>query len=117
MTSSRLCEIRCKFNQLGLSLFKAFVNTAYRRHISIILMYLKTSAIFRYRRAQIRTFQDKMRCKLRHRTRCVCRGPWLHKVSACINTPVTSAVSVYEWQSESGWGLARALSAHQCRLA
>ena len=52
----KLCEIRCKFNQLGLRLFKA-----YRRYISIILMYLKTNAIFRYRHAQIRTFQDKMR--------------------------------------------------------
>ena len=56
-----LCEIRCKFNQLGLRLFKAFMNTAYRRYISIILMYLKTNAIFRYRRAQMRTFQDEMR--------------------------------------------------------
>ena len=56
-----LCEIRCKFYQLGLRLFKAFMNTANRQHISIILMYLKTNAIFRYRRAQIRTFQDKMR--------------------------------------------------------
>ena len=56
-----LCEITCKFNQLGLRLFKAFMNTAYRRHISIILMYLKTNTKFRYRRAQKRTFQGKMR--------------------------------------------------------
>ena len=67
MTSSRRadilrpthCEKTCKFNQLGLRLFKAFMNTAYRRHI--IVMYLKANAIFRYRRAQIRTFQDEMR--------------------------------------------------------
>ena len=93
------------------------MNTAYRRYISIILMYLKTNAIFKYRRAQIRTFQDKMRWKLRHLTCCLYSGPWLHKVAACINTPVTSAMSVHEWWRERGWGLARALSAHQCRLS
>ena len=59
------------------------MNTAYRRHSSIILMYLKQ----------------------------------MHKVSACSNTPVSAAMSVHEWRRESGWGLARALSAHQCRLA
>ena len=39
------------------ALFKAFM----RRRISIILMYLKTNTVFRYSRAQIRTFQDVMR--------------------------------------------------------
>ena len=112
-----LCEIRCKFNQLGLRLFKAFMNSAYCRHISIILMYLKTNAMFRYRRAQIRTFQDKMRLELCHQTRRLYSGPWLHKVSACNNTPDTSAMSVHEWRRKSGWGFARALSAHQWRLA
>ena len=39
-------------------------------------------------------------------------GPWLHKVSACGNIPVTPDASAHEWRRESGWGLARAVSSH-----
>ena len=41
------CEIKRKFNQLSLRLFKAFMSQS----ISIILMYIKTNTIFGYRRA------------------------------------------------------------------
>ena len=61
---------------------------------------------------------SKMKCDGNHIIqRVIYSGPWLHKVSACINTPVTSAMSIHEWRRESGWGLARALSSHQCRMA
>ena len=77
-------------------------------------MYLKINTIFRYRRAQIRSFQDE--CD-GNRVVSVYSGPWLHKVSACVNISVTPDASAHEWRLESGWGLARAVSSQQCRMA
>ena len=77
-------------------------------------MYLKTNTIFTYRRAQIRSFQDE--CD-GNRVVSVYSGPWLHKVSACVNIPVTLDAREHEWRLESGWGLTRAVSSHQCRMA
>ena len=53
-----------------------------------------------------------MKCDCSRVTRRLYSGPWFNKVSACVNTRLTSAMSVHEWRRESGWGLTRAVSSH-----
>ena len=81
-------------------------------------MYLKSNTIFRYRGAQIRSFQDECDGNRVVLAYIAGRGCIRCQPTASgVNIPVTPDASVHDWRLESGWGLASAVSSHQCRMA
>ena len=79
-------------------------------------MSLKTNTIFRYRRAQIGSFQEDCDGNRVFSAYIAGRGCIRCQPVLTYQLHLMPARTI-EWRLDSGWGLARAVSSHQCRMA